>query len=133
MSYDYNKPRRFNVVSAALLLIVLAAGYAGAKFIPVYWKARKVDEALDEVKLPAAQFYRMNEEVKRVQSEKILAQAISRLREMGIEDQPDQPLQVWFGPEYSSLNAKYEVIVTHPAVLKPTVIVLERNREIRKY
>ena len=133
MSYDYNKPRRFNVVSAALLLIVIAAGYAGTKFIPVYWKARKVDEALDEVKLPAAQFYRMNDEVKRVQSEKILAQAISRLREMGIEDMPDQPLQVWFGENYSSLNAKYEVIVTHPAVLKPTVIVMERIREIRKY
>ncbi len=133
MSYDYRKPRRLNFVSVFMLLLVAGGIYAGAKFGPVYWKARKVDEALDELKLPAAQFHRQREETRGAEADKIIARAVARIYEMGIEDTPDQPLQVWFAPDYSSLNARYQVIVTHPAVLKPTVITMDRMREIPKY
>jgi hypothetical protein len=131
MTYDYNKPRRFNVVSALLLLVALAAGYAGYKFVPVYWKARKIDQALDEIKMPATTFHRKPEEFRRTEGDKIIAKAIATLYDMGVEDEDDQPLQVWFEPDYSALNAKYKVIVTHP-VGKPTVLVMERSRPIDK-
>lgn len=130
MSYEYNKPRRINVVSIFLLLLVLAAGYAAYKFIPVYWQGRKIDEALDEIKLPAARFYRLNDEVRRTEADQIIANSLAKLHEMGIEDTPEQPVQVWFSPDYKTLNARYQVIVVHPAVLKPTVMTMERVREI---
>ena len=130
--YDYHKPRRLNLVSGFIGLVILAAIYAGWKFIPVYWQARKVDAALDEIKLPAAEFVFKNEDVKTQEGERMLAAAIARLHDMGIDDMPDQPLQVWWGPDYTELHAKYRVIVTHPAILKPTILDMERVRKVPK-
>jgi hypothetical protein len=129
MTYDYNKPRRLNFVSFFVLLLALAAAYAGWKFVPVYWQARKVDEALDEIKMSGATFYRMNPQVRQAEADKILARSIARLHEMGLKDEPDQPIQVWFSPNFEKLQAKYMVIVKHP-VGKPTVMIMEREREM---
>jgi hypothetical protein len=129
VTYEYNKPRRLNLVSAFLLLVAIAAGYAGVKFIPVYWQARKVDEALDEVKLQASTFHRMNPELLQAEADKIILKAIARINDLGIRDEPDQPIQVWFSPDWRYLEAKYKVVVKHP-VGNPTVMVMERKREV---
>lgn len=126
-TYEYNKPRRLNLVSFFVLLVVLAAAYAGWKFGPVYWQARKVDEALDEVKMSGATFYRMNPDVRQAEADKILARSIARIHELGVKDEPDQPIQVWFSPNFEKLQAKYMVIVKHPFG-KPTVMIMERER-----
>jgi hypothetical protein len=129
MSYQGSRPRGFNIVSFFLLFLVLAGAYLGWKFGPVYWQARKVDEALDELKMSAATFYRMQDGVRQQEADKILARSIARLHEMGLEDQPDQPIQVWFSPDWKHLQAKYMVIVKHPFG-KPTVLIMERKREV---
>lgn len=129
MKYDYNKPRRLNVVSGFLLLVAIAAGYAGYKFIPVFWQARKVDEVLDTEKMRAVSFHRAPDEVKQREADIIVTKAAARVYELGIDDQPDQPLQVWFSPDYSELNARYQVVVRHPFG-KSTVMTMNRTVEV---
>jgi hypothetical protein len=129
MTYQYKQPRRLNLVSFFMLLVAIGAGYAAVKFVPVYWQARKVDEALDEVKMPAATFHRLNPEARQSEADKIITNAIARLHDMGLNDEPNQPIQVWFSPDWRYLEAKYMVIVKHP-VGKPTVIVMDRRREL---
>jgi hypothetical protein len=133
MTYDYNKPRRLNVVSLFLLVLVAGAGYAAYKFVPVYWQAREVDQALDELKLPAATFFRMRDDLRRAEADRIIARAYARLAEMGIEDHEEQPLQIWFAPDHSELHAKYRVDVRHPIIDKVTPMTMERQREIPKH
>jgi hypothetical protein len=127
MTYDYNKPRRLNIVSLLMLLIVLGAGYAGWKFIPVFWQSRKVDQVLDEEKMAAVGFHRLRDELRPAAADAIVAKAVTRIYEMGIEDQPDQPLQVWFDADYAALNARYQVVVRHLLVDKSTVITMDRR------
>ena len=127
MTYDYNKPRRLNLVSFFLLVLVAAGVYLGYKFVPVYWQARKVDQELDEIKMRGATMYRMKEDVKMQTAEQIVNASLARLYEMGIEDTPDQPVQVWFEPDFSALNARYQIIVRHPGG-KQTLMTMERQR-----
>jgi hypothetical protein len=101
----------------------------GWKFGTVYWKARQVDNALDDVKMAAATFYRMHPTARQQEADKIVTQAIARLHEMGLEDEPDQPIQVWFSPDWEYLHAKYMVVVKHPFG-KPTVMIMERQRDV---
>jgi hypothetical protein len=131
MTYEYNKPRRLNLVSFVLLLIALAGAYLGYKFIPVYWQARKVDEELDMIKMRAATMYRMKDDVKQTVATEIVNAAVARMHEMGLEDYPDQPIQVWFAPDYGELHARYMVVVRHPGG-KQTVMTMERVREMPK-
>jgi hypothetical protein len=126
MTYDYRQPRRINVVSVFMLLVAVAAGYAGYKFVPVYWQARKVDQVLDEEKLAMVNVGRLAEEHRAPVADKAIAKAITRLYEMGIEDVGEQPLQVWFSPDYGELNARYQVVVRHP-VGKATVLTFDRH------
>jgi hypothetical protein len=133
MTYDYKQPRRLNFVSFLLLLILTAGGYLAFKFVPVYWQARKVDEALDEIKMPATRFHRMNDDARRGEADKIIARAHARLIELGIEDHPDQPLQLWFSPEFDHLHARYRVDVHHPVVNKITAMTMDRDRDIPKH
>lgn len=132
MTYDYNKPRRLNVVSLLLLLIVLAAGYAGWKFVPVYWQARKVDQVLDEEKMAAASIDRLRDDARATTADSVVAKAVTRIYEMGIEDQAEQPLQVWFDADYGALNARYQVVVRHPVVDKTTIMTMDRRVAVPK-
>jgi hypothetical protein len=129
MTYAYNKPRRLNLVSGVFLLVVIAAGYAGYKFVPVFWQARKVDEVLDGESVRAASFHRVTDEVRQPQAEGIVTKAIAKLYELGIDDQPDQPLQVWFSPDYTELNARYLIVVQHPFG-KSTLMTMNRTVQV---
>jgi hypothetical protein len=131
MTYDYNRPSRINLVSVFFLLVIVGGVYASVKFVPVYWQGKQVDRELDELKLRAGDFGRLADDVRRSSSEAIVVQAIARIHELGIDDEPDQPVQVWFTPDYGELHARYRVVVAHPAnVVKPTVITMERSVEV---
>ena len=50
------------------------------------------------------------------------------MHDLGIEDQPDQPVEVWFTPDFGELHARYQVIVSHPGnIIHPTVMTVERT------
>jgi len=131
MTYDYNKPRRLNLVSFFMLIVVVAGAYLGYKFIPVYWQAHKIDEELDMIKMRGAAMYRMNDDAKSNIADTIVNASIAKIHEMGIEDTPDQPIQVWFSPEYDELHARYQVVVQHPGG-KQTILTMDRVRDMPK-
>jgi hypothetical protein len=128
MTYDYQKPRGLNLVSI-LMLAVLACGiYAAVKFVPVWWLGKKVDTELDELKLQALSFQRASDASRRAAVENVTAQAIGRIHDLGIEDQPDQPVEVWFTPDYDELHARYQIVVRHPGnLIHPTAMTVERT------
>ena len=126
---SYNQPRRLNFVSFIILLAVLAGAYAGWKFIPVYWKARELDTAIDELLLPVAD-RRRHPDARKKDAELAEAQIIAKAHEFGIQDLPDQPVEVWWDGDFDVCHVKYRVIVEHPAVLKPTILTMERVRKV---
>jgi hypothetical protein len=127
--YDYKKPRSINWVTIFLLLLLGAGGYAGWKFIPVWWQAQKVDEALDEIKLEVASIQGWTPEQRRVAEERLRAKSLARIKELGIEDQPNRPVHVGFTPDYSHILVNYEVVVEHPFG-KTTRIKMERKVKV---
>jgi hypothetical protein len=128
LSYDYNKPSRLNLVSLFFVLLIAAGAYAAAKFIPVYYQAKEVDRELDELKTRASDFNRYDETYRRKTSEEIVLKATAAIHALGIEDQPDQPVEVWFSPDYGEISARYQVVVHHPGeVIKPTIMHMERT------
>jgi hypothetical protein len=131
MTYDYNKPRGVNFVSIFFLLVLVAGIYVAVKFVPVWWQGKKVDRELDELRLQAVDFGRYGEDYRRKKTEDIVAQAVARIHDLGVEDEADQPVQVWFSPDYTELHARYEVVVRHPGnVIKPTVMTMDRAVEV---
>jgi hypothetical protein len=129
---SYNRPRRLNIVSFLFILALIAGGYAAYKFVPVYWQARQIDSAVDEIIVPAAQLPLRNEDVRTKEAEDLLNRVAAKAHELGAQDQPDQPVEVWWDPDYGAIHVKYRVIVEHPAVLKPTILNLERVRKVPK-
>jgi hypothetical protein len=132
MTYDYQKsPSRLNIVSFLLAVGAAVGIYLGVKFIPVYWQARQVDEVLDTYAVQVSGFNQASEARDKL-GEGIVQKATAELHAMGIADQTDQPLEIWFAPDYSQIEAKYEVIVNHPfwGYVKPTVMVMHRKRKV---
>jgi hypothetical protein len=133
MSYDYNSPSRLNWVSLLFGLVIAGGAYGAVKFAPVYWQGKKVDRELDELRLRAVDFARLDDANRRQVSDEIVAKAIAALHDLGIEDQVDQPIQVWFSPDFGELHARYQIVVTHPAhLVKPTVMNMERVVVVQK-
>ena len=95
-------------VTPFLLLVVVGAGYGGYKYIPVYWQAQKVDEALSSVKWEASK-------INLIDSDKRENGILERLRlkvlELGVDE---RYLYVYFGDDYRSVHADYNVWVDHP-------------------
>ena len=132
MTYDQKGPRRLNFVSFLFFVAIAAGIYLGVKFVPVWWQSRQVDATLDELKMPAMAFAGSDADIRDREAERILSKAVQRLRELGVQDQADQPLEVWFSPEYDELHARYEVIVEHNfgSLIKPTVMRMHRIRKV---
>jgi hypothetical protein len=129
MSYEYRRPRRLNLVSTFFLFVALGAGYAGYKFIPVFWQGQKVVETLDQMKVQAVHFDRLREDVRLREAGVIIGRSLEALHEMGLYDHAEQPVQVWFSPDFRELHARYMVVVEHP-IGKPTVLLMNRSVEV---
>jgi hypothetical protein len=131
MTYDHKSPSRLNLVSFLMLIGAAVGIYLGVKFIPVYWQARQVDSKLDECAIELAGYNAPSDARDRL-GEKIVAKCTAELHALGVPDQTDQPLEVWFAPDYSDLEAKYKVTVEHPffGYVKPTVMIMHRKRRV---
>jgi hypothetical protein len=129
MRYDYKKPSSINWVTVSLVLLLVALVYAGWKFGPVFWQAQKVDQALDELKLQVADIQSWSVDQRRDAEAKLIAKATERLRELGIEDHDEQPIQIWFSSDYRRILARYMVVVRHPfgPIWRTTRITMNRD------
>jgi hypothetical protein len=101
-------PRRFNVVTALLMLVAAALGYAGAKFGPIYWRNYKVDAALSSL---AQQAINLDPWDPRGKREKILLEAHRQIVGLGVDG---SRLHVYFDDLHQHLYADYTVVVRHP-------------------
>jgi hypothetical protein len=129
--YDYKSPSSFNLVTVLVILGIAAAAYGGIKFGKVLWQGWKVDEALDEQKilLTQADVARLDPGQRDATAADVIARSVEKLREMGIEDQPDQPIDVYYSEDFTTLHAEYKVVVTHP-VGGSTVIAMHRKVKV---
>ena len=96
-----------NPVTIGLTLLLVAGVYAGWKFIPPYWQAQKVDNALSAVKWEASKIKLVEHDGR---DEELLARLREKLGKLGIEQ---RYLNVYFAPNYTSVHADYYVFVHH--------------------
>jgi hypothetical protein len=118
---------RINFGRIFWLLFLVALAYGGWKFVPPYWQAWKVDEALREARNDASDLGTLNEGHRASREREVLERTRGRLRELGVVDQPDFPLELAFSPSYDLLYANYRVVIRHPLVNKTTVIDMRRK------
>ena len=104
----YKQPSRINAVSILLALVAIAAVYAAVKFVPHYWRARKVGEL---VGLAVNHFYR--ERSMPGVEDAIRADLDAKIRALGVED-PDLRIVVERTPDLLRISASYTVVVSHP-------------------
>jgi hypothetical protein len=124
-SYDYKTPRRINLVSVGLLLLVVAAVYSGMKFGPVYYKRYKIEHILEETKAEASDLYRMSQDRKHLEKRRLVESTTAKIEAQGITVEDNQ-LQVYFGQLDESINADWTVVVKHPFG-KQTVFEIHRE------
>lgn len=102
------KPRRINVVSVTLILMLVAGVYMGWKLIPPYLQAGKVDTAL------AAAKNELGKHDTRVGDDSRVRGVLERLRnhliELGIDD-PELQVGLERGEEKHTVFARYRVEV----------------------
>jgi hypothetical protein len=133
MTYEYRQPSRINLVSGFFFLVIVGGVYVAVKFIPVYWQGKQVDRELDELRMRASDFHRLNEPARRQIADDIVDKAVIQIHQLGVEDQAGQPVQVWFSPDYAELHARYQVLVDHPGnLIKPTVMTMDRVVEVSR-
>lgn len=114
--------RNINVVSVSLGLLLIAAGYLGWKFVPPYWQAYKVDNALQSVKWEAAELQRPGSE----KEGKLLVRLREEIVALGVDG---RYLDVYFAPALEKVHAEYTTVVDHPFD-KTTVLEFHRTLEI---
>ncbi len=113
----------FNLVTITLAAIVAGGGYAGWKFIPPYYQAHKVDNALTGIKWEASEIPAFGGGDP---ADAILQKLRAELVGMGIDQ---RYLKVWFESNYTSVHARYVVFVEHPFE-KTTTLKFHRVLEI---
>ncbi len=109
-------PRRFNTVTAVMLLGVLALGYWFWRFFPAYWDGWTVDHILKE---SASAIYRLNKlsEPERTAELKALAdKARADIQKKANVTDPDLEVNLDINDNSASMSADYRVRITHPVV-----------------
>ena len=108
----YNRPRRINVVSIALVVLLALAAYAAYQFLPLYFQKQEVYRILEETGSTFAgrrAFYLEDGRAR----ERLRRQMESEMRSKGVED-PE--LETWIevdGPEVR-FGAVYSAWVEWP-------------------
>lgn len=105
---QYKQPSRINVVSVLLLVLAVGVVYAAAKFIPPYWRDRKVGELLG---MAVNRFYR--ERNTPGVEESLRSELDAQIRALGVDD-PDLRVAVERTADELRISASYTVVVSHP-------------------
>jgi hypothetical protein len=114
MSYNYKEPRRVNLVSVSLLILALAAGYAGWKLGPMFWTAYKIGEIVDQGASQASGINMMTLEAQTKIEKKVVTQVKERIgEERGITPEVNG-LDVYLEDENAALHAEYDVTIHFP-------------------
>lgn len=125
----YKKPRKLNPVSFLLLLLVLAAGYAGFQFGPAYYRKWRAKGILSD---SANRAYpkRFKEGWERDDAVEVIRKStVKQLQDLGIND-PELQVKIEFRAKEISATATYKVVVKHPLVNKITTLYFRPHSEV---
>jgi hypothetical protein len=120
----YSQPRRFNVVTAIMILIGLAAGYWLWRFFPAYWDGFTVDHILNETASATYRLVRLSEPERTKTLRATLDKARADIIRLGHVDDPDLAVNLDLDTDNNSaaVSADYSVVVTHPYIHKTTTL-----------
>jgi hypothetical protein len=124
--YAYTRPRRVNVMTVLLVVVVVLGVYLGVKFVPAYWNRYKVDEVLTDIAFQAIDLRLATPDARYDREQALVAKARERIAALGIDA---EDLDVYFDPEMSTVHADYTVVVDL-VVLDPTVLDFRRAIDI---
>jgi hypothetical protein len=121
---QYKKPRRINVVSVTLLLLLLALGYAAWQWAPLYFERHEAYRVLQETgsKIAGrAGFYAQDEEAR----EELRRTMQRQLVEAGIDD---PRIETWIEIEGKELRLG----VVYSAWFEWPLDVIERHESVQQ-
>jgi len=95
-------------VAIVIATIAVLAIYLGIKLVPVWWQAREVDEAIESFQHDAS-MVSVREADHRDQQ--IVDDLFQKTVDLGVDE---SSLEVYWGPNYTSLHVEYTVEVGFP-------------------
>lgn len=126
MATDYKQPRRLNVVSGALLLMLAAAGYWCWKYMPIYIEAWSVDHVLKEQVSRVYKMMQMGEPDKTNELTKLVETAKADIRKKSGVTDPNVVVNLNIDVTVATMTADYKVRVNHDWFNKTSIVELHR-------
>lgn len=108
MSTNYKQPRKLNFVSISLYLLLAVGLYSAWKYVPPYYKAKKVDGILGDVRRDAGRFVVGTGDPR---EGSLLATLRKEVLDVGVDE---ETLLIYFADDGQSLNVQFIEYVTHP-------------------
>lgn len=119
-------PRRFNALTAVLLLCALGVGYWFWRFFPAYFDGWTVDHALREAASSCYKVARLPEPTRTKQLTLIVDQARETIVKKANVTDPDLFVNMDLDGDIATLSADYSVVITHPYINKTTTLHFHR-------
>jgi hypothetical protein len=110
----YRQPRRFNVVSMGMLLLLAAGVYWLYCFFPVYWDAWTVDHCLHEGAAAMYQANKLVEPDRSTEMRKILLKVQADCIRLAHITDPTFDPSLELAGDSATLTGDYNVLVRHP-------------------
>lgn len=124
---NYRQPRRFNVVSMLMILVLLGGGYWLYVFFPVYWDAWTVDHQLRECAAAMYQVNKLAEPDRSTQMRVLLQKAQADSIRLAHITDPDFDVRLELTGDEVKLIGEYTVVVRHPIANWTTTVKMHRE------
>jgi hypothetical protein len=119
-------PRRFNALTAFMLLCALGAVYWVWRFFPAYFDGWTVDHALREAASTSYQVARLPEPTRSQQLKIIVERAREDIIKKANVTDPDLYVDMNLDGDVATVSADYTVVVVHPYINKTTTLHFHR-------
>lgn len=119
---SYGQPRRFNILTATMLLVVLAVGYWFWRFFPAYFDGWNVDHVLREAVSSTYRVMRIREPERTKRLKEIVDKARADVIKMGNVTDPDLIVNLNLDGDKATMTADYHVVITHPHLTRITTL-----------
>ncbi len=126
MATDYKQPRRLNIVSGILLLLLAGAGYWSWKFLPAYLEAWSVDHILKEQVSRVYKIMMMGEPDKTNELTKLVETAKADIKKKAGVTDAGIVVHLNVDVTVATLTADYKVRVNHDWFNRTSVMQMHR-------
>jgi hypothetical protein len=120
-------PRRFNALTAFMILCGLGAGYWCWRFFPAYFDGWTVDHALREAASGSYKAARLSEPTRSKQLKLLVDGARETIVQKAHVTDPDLLVNMDLDGDIATVSADYSVVITHPYINKTTTLHFHRT------